>query len=163
MIGFDVHALPYLWGSWGEEDTCAELARLGDDWYVRNYIPNPPYGNWDHVVIGPPGIFMIDSKRLTAAEVTVDADGLSAGRIRLRNATFSGAAFGLHEALAAHAPNVPWVNPVVAVWGNLHIDPPEHGRVTYLNAGQLVEWLETRDPALDATRRAALVAAVKTL
>jgi hypothetical protein len=52
MIGFNVRALPWLWGSWGEEDTEQELARLGDQWYVRHDIPNA-YGNWDHVAIGP--------------------------------------------------------------------------------------------------------------
>jgi hypothetical protein len=62
-IGFDVHAFPWLWGSWGEEQTAEELRKLGPDWYVAHNIAND-HGNWDHIVVGPAGVFLVDSKHL---------------------------------------------------------------------------------------------------
>lgn len=52
MIAFDVHALPWLWGSWGEEHTGDELAKLPTGWFVRHDVANG-YGNWDHIAVGP--------------------------------------------------------------------------------------------------------------
>jgi hypothetical protein len=100
MIGFDVHALTWLWGSWGEEDTERELARLGDNWYVRHDIAND-YGNWDHVAVGPPGVFMVESKRLSGRRIEIERDGLSSGRLHFGGKTFRGASAGLRDALFA--------------------------------------------------------------
>ena len=163
MIGFNVRAVSYLWGSWGEDDTSAELARLGRDWYVRHGIPNPPYGNFDHVAVGPPGVFVIDTKRLNGRRIALDLGGLSSDNIRYRDTTFTGQAYGLRKALFAHARNVPRVDAVVAIWGDFAMEPQEKEHLVYLNATDLVAWLEGRDPILDATRRAALVAAVAAL
>ena len=161
MIGFDVRALPLLWGSWGEEDTGLELTRLGARWYVRHDIPNK-YGNWDHVAVGPPGVFMIDSKRLRG-KISVGDDGLSSGRIRFNGKTFRGAALGLRRALSAEADGCPIVQAVIAVWGDFPAKPYEENRVVYTNASGLADWLESRPAVIDDDRRVALTAALQRL
>jgi Nuclease-related domain len=63
LIG-DVHSLFWLHGSQGEQWTAAELEDLGGDWsQVHDIVRN--YGNWDHIVVGPSGVFLIDTKRLS--------------------------------------------------------------------------------------------------
>src|SRR3954454_21782555 len=61
MLGLDVHSLPWFWGHLGERWTGEELERLGDEWLIAHDIPRE-HGNWDHVVVGPPGVFLLDSK-----------------------------------------------------------------------------------------------------
>lgn len=116
MIGFDVHSLTWLWGAWGEEYTGEELAKLDSDWHVFHDIRRSQ-GNWDHVVVGPGGLFLLDTKRLSRAAVVVD-DALVSGRTRYSGRTFRGAAVGLRDALKASLPSCPWVHAVVVVWGS---------------------------------------------
>ena len=56
-IGGDVFLVPWMWGSLGEEATAGELEKLGSVWFVAHDIENS-YGNWDHVVVGPGGVFL---------------------------------------------------------------------------------------------------------
>jgi hypothetical protein len=163
MIGFDVRSLTWLWGSWGEEDTARELARLGDDWYVRHDIPNR-YGNWDHVAIGPPGVFMIDTKRLDGRKVKIEQNGgLSSGRLHFSGKTFLGASAGLRDALLREAGQCPWVQAVVAVWGNFPTEPQARDRVVYLNGSSLVSWLESKPARISDEGRASLTRALQSL
>jgi hypothetical protein len=160
MTGFNVRALPWLWGSWGEEDTEQELARLGEQWYVRHDIPNA-YGNWDHVAIGPPGVFMIETKRLDGRRIKIEqGGGLSSGRLHFNSKTFLGASAGLRGALLREAGQCPWVQAVVAVWGDFPAQAQEMDRVVYLGGSGLVGWLEGRPARMDDDQRASLVAAL---
>jgi hypothetical protein len=160
MIAFDVHALPWLWGSWGEEDSEKELTRLGGEWSVRHDIPNA-YGNWDHVAIGPPGLH----DRIKAAPRP------NQGQERrplvrshpLQPRDFPWASAGLNEALAAEAGRCPWVQAVVTVWGDLPAVAQEKEGVVYVNGSGLVDWLESRPEAIDDEYRSSLVAALHRL
>jgi Nuclease-related domain len=64
-------------GAAGERHTARLLDRLGRDGYVSFHdlaLPNSP-ANLDHVVLGPSGVFVIDSKQWTG-QVQQSADGL---------------------------------------------------------------------------------------
>jgi Nuclease-related domain len=64
-------------GAKGERHTARLLDRLGRDGYVSFHdlaMPNSP-ANLDHVVVGPSGVFVIDSKQWTGS-VHQSADGL---------------------------------------------------------------------------------------
>jgi Nuclease-related domain len=64
-------------GAAGERHTARLLDRLGRDGYVSFHdlaLPDSP-ANLDHVVVGPSGVFVIDSKQWTG-EVQQSADGL---------------------------------------------------------------------------------------
>ena len=160
MIGFDVHSLTWLWGSWGEIDTAAELKKLGPEWHVVHDIENA-YGNWDHVAIGPTGVFMIDTKRLRG-RVTVKEDGLASGRTRYSGSSFRGSSVRLRDALQGHV-QVPWIQAVVAIWGNFSETPREEGHVAYVGGPQLVEWLCSRPGRLSSERGELLAHAVRRL
>lgn len=161
MIGFNVRTLPWLWGAWGEEQTGEELAKLDPRWHVTHDVPSQ-YGNWDHIAIGPGGVFMIDSKRLTGP-VKLDNDCLSAGRTRFEGKTFRGGSFGLREALQQTVPDCPWVQAVVAVWGDFPDAVREHKRVVYVAGGRLTAWLQEQPPRLDHRRLEKVVEGVRHL
>jgi len=79
----------------GELDMARELDALGTDWTVLHSIPVGDRGSdIDHVVIGPPGVFPINSKRITSGRDVrvVDDDFRVDGRRQkyLRNAQFEG-------------------------------------------------------------------------
>lgn len=63
--------LNYRKGTAGEAFIASVLERLSHEYYVINDL-STPYGNLDHVVIGPTGIFVIDTKNWRG---TVSADG----------------------------------------------------------------------------------------
>lgn len=61
----DVHTDERAWrvGAKGEETVARELERLGGGWTVVHDVPVGDRGaNIDHVVIGPPGVFTVNSK-----------------------------------------------------------------------------------------------------
>ncbi len=161
IIGFDVRSLPWLWGAWGEEQTAAALAKLGPDWFTRHDIERK-YGNWDHVVVGPTGVFMIDTKRLSG-RVSVKDDGVSSGRLRIGGSSFRGASLALRESLLERSGPCPWVQAVVAIWGDFADGSTEVGNVAYVAGDRLVEWLKSRPATLDGARIESLSEAIRTL
>ena len=80
-------------GAQGEERTAEVLAALpGDVWTVLHDVrwPGRRFANVDHVVIGPPGVFVIDSKNWSG-EITVRDDVLRQNGYR-REPAVAGAA-----------------------------------------------------------------------
>ncbi|WP_062529715.1 nuclease-related domain-containing protein [Demequina rhizosphaerae] len=64
-------------GAEGEEIVGSLLASLpGDEWHVLHSIPLESIGDVDHLVIGPPGLVVINTKNHTGRRVVVGADGL---------------------------------------------------------------------------------------
>src|SRR5437868_4847034 len=54
----DVYSLPWMWGAIGERQTADALNGLDDSWRCEHDIPRAR-GNWDHVLVGPPGVFLL--------------------------------------------------------------------------------------------------------
>ena len=64
----------------GEEHVALELARLTDGWYVLHGVPIGVDGtDIDHVVIGPPGVFTINTKHHPGHVVDVKGDAIFIG------------------------------------------------------------------------------------
>ncbi len=98
MIGGHVRSLPWVWGAEGERDTAAVVDELGEGWECVHDLPRER-GNWDHVLVGPPGVLLLDTKVLTAP-ARVSDDALRAGRQVMPGGGFRSAAAGLADALA---------------------------------------------------------------
>jgi hypothetical protein len=58
-------------GALGEYEVGAELERLPDSYVVFNDVNTEEFGNFDHIVVGPPGIFALETKNWTGL---IDAD-----------------------------------------------------------------------------------------
>lgn len=158
-LGGDLAALAWAQGAWAERDTETELARLDASWHIEHDVPRDR-GNWDHVAIGPPGVFMIETKR-SERRIRVEGDALEQGRVRIPGAVFRGAAAGLHEAVINRGERGLWVSAVVAVWGDFEQAIVEGDRVTYLAGERLVDWLRGQPVRLTDARVADLVTRVQ--
>jgi hypothetical protein len=135
-------------GAAGERTTGKALRGLGADWYVRHDLQGR-YGNLDHVLVGPGGVFLLDSKNLGGRSVVEDGvlhvrfpdspidDYACTG---LPRALF-GRAAGLRERLKAELGWIVDVHPVVVLLGLFPERRAEAGRLTYLAVDELVPWL----------------------
>jgi hypothetical protein len=146
MLGFDARLLPWRWGAAGEEWTAEELARLGYEWRVFHDIPDGR-GNWDHIAVGPTGVYAIDSKNLSEP-ASVDASGLRAGRIRMGGATARASAARLKDAIERDSGRAVWVQSVVVVWGELKGGAVERDRVLYAPGPDVADALRSRSKRL---------------
>ena len=61
-------------GALGEYEVGAELERLSDSYVVFNDVNTEEFGNFDHIVVGPPGIFALETKNWTGL-IDTDAAG----------------------------------------------------------------------------------------
>jgi hypothetical protein len=160
IIGGDVWSLPPAWGAVGEEQTGDMLETLDDNWWVEHDIPHE-YGNYDHILIGPPGVFLLDSKRLSRT-AAVRNDELRAGGMRYSGTGFRRAAVTLAEALGSTLGARPWVQSVVVVWGKLEHETREEDRVVYVQGENLIAWLQSQPMRASRERCEALARAVRT-
>jgi Nuclease-related domain len=142
MLGFDARLLRWRWGAAGEEWTAEELDRLGHEWRVFHDIPDDRR-NWDHIAVGPTGVYAIDSKNLSEP-ASVDASGLRAGRLRMDGAAGRASAARLKDAIEQASGRAVWVQSVVVVWGALKGGVFERDRVLYAPGPGLVDALRSR-------------------
>ena len=71
---FGVHSQERAWrrGAEGEEEVAWRLHKLGEGWRVLHSVPiGTGETDIDHVVIGPPGVFSLNSKNHLGKRVTV--------------------------------------------------------------------------------------------
>lgn len=136
-------------GAEGEKWTAKELCKLGPDWRVRHDLQGR-YGNVDHVVVGPAGVFLLDSKAWFNGVTSINADGPVVtprhdaesswhwsglpGRMR-------GAAAGASGGLRAMCGRRLKVTPVVVIWGEFPGRVQERGGVTYVEGEHVRKWL----------------------
>ena len=144
MLGFDARSSPLSWGASGEQWTAEELEKLESPWRVYHDLPDGR-GNWDHVVVGPPGVFVIDTKNFRAS-AKVDDEGLRSGRLRVGGKASRGSALRMNELIQRETGLSVRVQGVVAVWGELVRGTCERDKVLYVPAGNLTDAL-TRRPA----------------
>jgi hypothetical protein len=68
-------AARWVAGAFGESLVAGELGRLGDNYVVVHNLPLVGRGDADHVVVGPAGVVVIETKYL-AGRVVCAADGI---------------------------------------------------------------------------------------
>jgi hypothetical protein len=161
MLGGDVHSLTWIWGRIGEQQTEAQLDTLDREWRIEHDIRNRR-GNWDHLVVGRAGLFLLDSKRLHG-QAHAAGDALRAGRSRFPGAGFRGAAVELGDTLLPILGRRPWVNSVVVVWDNFPQGIYQEDRVTYIAGERLPTWLSSQPATISPQRRDQIAAALAAL
>ncbi|WP_454169594.1 nuclease-related domain-containing protein [Microbacterium paulum] len=132
---------PWFQGALGELDVAARLASLGDDWTVVHAVPVGTRGSdIDHVVVGPAGVFTINSKNHEGARVWVASRRLLVNGQKtdhLRNSRYEAARTHklLSDVIGADVP----VRGVIAIVGAKDITIREQpDDVAVLSASQLV-------------------------
>ena len=138
-------------GAQGEQQTARALRPLArDGWIVLNDLPRQ-YGNIDHVAIGPPGVFLVETKNIGGlASVTDDAlivrwledpdDGYTNTTVGRRA---RGAAAELSRTLGAAGERT-WVQAIVVLWGRFEQERHEEQRVIWTHGSQLTETLRSQ-------------------
>jgi hypothetical protein len=150
-MGGNARNLKWLWRSAGELQTEELLWSLDDSWECVHDIPCRK-GNWDHVLIGPAGVFLLDSKSLSSTSVAKN-DELRAGRLRYRGSDVCSTAIALKEALEPKV-GKQWVTAAVVIWGEFPQKRYEENNVTYLQSDELLGWLsEQRGRLSDRDRK----------
>jgi hypothetical protein len=158
MLAGDVHTLPWVWGAIGEQQTEEALAQLDDAWTVVHDVQRER-ANFDHIVVGPPGVFLLDTKRLHGAAVA-GGDALRSGKGRWEGRAFRGAAVALGHALEPALGRRPWVTAVVVVWDDFPQGRHEENHVVYIAGGELAAWLTALPPKLPPSTRQTIARAV---
>jgi hypothetical protein len=159
-LGGHISAFRWWIGAEGERDTAREIEKLGSQWHCEHDLEHE-YGNWDHVLVGPAGVFLLDSKVLhtTAA---AGGDALRSGRLAFRGGVFRAGARQINSALERQlGSRAPWVQAVVVVWGDFPQTRHEEQGVVYVRGVGLREWLLALPEKVNAPQRAALITAIQ--
>jgi Nuclease-related domain len=135
-------------GADGERKTAQALAELGRQWTVLHDIDSG-LGNYDHVLVGPAGVFVLDSKNpLGEAHIRDGAPWLrrrhdpEADRpARWLRASALDGARRLHRQLERQTKHVPWVNAVTVLWCPFPEQLSQTGRHVIVHGSQLAAWL----------------------
>jgi nuclease-like protein len=136
-------------GDAGERRTHRVLVQLG--WELIEDVDNGR-GNYDHILVGPPGVFLLDSKNWTGITSIVDGAPKLARRhdpqagpdmARTRNAVLAASA-ELSRTIRARTGRGVWVSAVVVFWNEFPDGLVESDRLTYVHGSRLLEFLESR-------------------
>ena len=144
-------------GALGEIEVGRMLSELGPDWFVRHAVPiGAGTKDVDHLVIGPGGVFAINTKHHAGAKVWVVDYVLGINNSKTRHLA-DGRRDGADVAkrLTAKAGFPVSVRPVVAL-----VDPqsvtdkrsPHNRPVAVLDARRLVAWLKAQPQQLSDTK-----------
>jgi hypothetical protein len=144
------HVVHWRRGAEGERKTEKALRPLErKGWRVEHDIQREGAANLDHVVTGPPGVFLLETKSL-AGTIAFENGVLVARQFddpdevyrytslapRLR-----GQAKELSSRLREETGRGAWVTAVAVIWGHFPADVVEHENVVYIRGDKLVEWL----------------------
>ncbi len=112
-------AYPWYLGVEGERRVAEQLTKLRGDWLVLHSVPIGNRGSdIDHVVFGPPGLFVVNTKRHVGKRINATERSLFIGGTRtdhLRNSRYE--AERVRKLLAAAGLGFVPVYPVLAITG----------------------------------------------
>jgi hypothetical protein len=141
-------------GSEGELKTHKALAAL--DWVLVEDV-DTGRGNYDHLLVGPPGVFMIETKNLTGiTEIRNgaawlrrrhDPDG-DQPQTRLQSSVL-GASAEVSRAIREQSRRREWVRAIVVFWNEFPQGLVETDKIAYVHGGSLKAYLETLPPSLN--------------
>lgn len=163
---FGIHTQERAWrvGAQGEEWTGTRLSRLGPQWSVLHGIPVGENGSdIDHLVIGPGGVFTINTKHHPHSTVWIGGDTVMVAGHKVpyvRNSRFE--ARRTAKLLTAATERRVVVTAILAVrCDRLTIKKPPVD-VPILTQRQLDRWLAHRPPVLSPVECAAIYQAART-
>ncbi|MGY1714072.1 NERD domain-containing protein [Geodermatophilus sp. SYSU D01106] len=152
----------------GRRTARALRSLLRSGWHVVHDLAWPGAGNVDHVVVGPGGVFVFDSKAWSGVVSVDDAgatitprDNPDAARTeRGQRGRQARAGTAVARALASRSSvTVPQPEPVVVVWASFPQRVASAGGVTYVEGDHLADWLLSRPKRLHRDQVAQLAAA----
>lgn len=157
----DAASRPWYWGALGERAVGRILAALGPEWTVLHAVPvGEKSADIDHVVIGPTGVFTLNTKRHAGQRIwTAKGTFLVAGTRHpyIRNSEHEAVRAG--KLLSAAVRHPVSAEAAIVVVGAQQVTVKEkHRSVAVLTERQLLRWI-TRRPVVHTPRQISLLAA----
>ncbi|MDQ0893502.1 nuclease-related domain-containing protein [Agromyces ramosus] len=158
-------AEPWYTGALGELDVARRLGGLGPGWFVLHSVPiGAGSSDLDHVVIGPAGVFTINTKHHRGQNVWIGGRRILVNGQRtdhLRNAKHE--AKRTSQLLSVAARELVDVTPIIAIVGagGMTVRERPHD-IVVLCESELVRWLQ-RHPVTLAPAQAQQLAALAAL
>lgn len=150
-------------GALGEIAAGRELARLGPQWLVLHAVPvGAGDSDIDHVVIGPSGVYTVNTKHHAGQKVSVSEVLWVSGQRtdHVRNSRHEAERGG--RLLSAATGRVVVVRPIIAIHGAERVTIRRRPRdVEVLTVRQLVRWLSKQRPRLTEEDQAAIRSAAE--
>lgn len=148
----------------GEDFTREQLERLRDRGWRSVHDLEARFGYYRHVVVGPGGVLLLDSRQLEHPLPATGAASPEADRelTRLRRRAFT-AATNLRDELEAATGRPSWVQPVIVVWSPFPAGCVQDGRCAVVAGPRLGDWLRRRPGQLAPERADELHAALRSL
>lgn len=145
----------HLVGGEGERRTARELQSLADRGYIIRHDLPRAQSNWDHIVVGPAGVFLIDSKNL-GGRASVDGDEVRITRgyesrddyTESLGSRIRGQAYGLHREIESATSLRPWVQGIICFWNPFDEGMYEHDRAVFVHGTCLVKWIDSQPTKL---------------
>jgi len=137
-------------GAAGEEEVARQLDKLGPSWRVVHSVPvGPNETDIDHVVIGPPGVFTLNTKNHLGKRVTVYEFAIYVSGIKQPYLSKSRAECGSASRILSSACDFEVVvHPVVVIMADELVlkDAPKH--VDVVGRRKVADWLDRRPTQL---------------
>lgn len=156
-------------GADAERRTAAKLGGLRRRGWTLVHDVDTGHGNYDHVVAGPAGVFLLETKEL-GGRVRVEGDIIHVDRRHDPDARYPPQPLGvnarraaaeLKEQLQRRSGERVWVQSVVVFWGDFEQRELEGDRVVFLHGDRLAPWLRERPKRLAPDRVDRVAAALE--
>jgi hypothetical protein len=147
-------------GAEGERKTAKALQPLEKTgWTVVNDIQQR-YGNYDHVAVGPNGVYLLDSKNLQGVveikngmpHLSRRHDPEARSSIEQIRPRALAAAASIKEHISQRTGHCGWVQAVVVFWSDFPEQLVEERKCVYIHGSCLEAWLAGRPEQLDPAR-----------
>ncbi|MGO8905507.1 MAG: nuclease-related domain-containing protein [Solirubrobacteraceae bacterium] len=158
-------------GAEGERKTEKALASLERPRWLVLHDVECPRGNYDHIVVGAAGVFLLETKNLQGTVHISDGEPRLRRRSDpeadkacswIRSAALGGAA-ELKKEIERRTGRRLWVQAVVVLWSGFEEGVHEDEKCVFLHGSRLREWLGSRRDVLDSATTAELCAAVEAI
>lgn len=154
-------------GAFGEEATGKQLKKLEREGWVVLHDLQHGRGNVDHVLVGPGGVFVLDSKR-TDGRVVVERGTVIVTRLddpdlryqHMGTPHLLGLARETHDRVLAGSRINQWVTPVMVWWAEFPQRVVEE-RCAYVHGEELIAWLRSRPTQIAEARVQQVAEAVR--
>lgn len=161
----------WLAGAEGERKTAQALRRLERKGWTARHDVQRRYGNYDHIAVGPSGVYMLETKKLEGVVEIRDGVPYLSRRhdpdatekfTRMRSTALSAAA-EIKSDIEHRCGESFWVQAVIVFWSEFPEQVTEYDRCAYVHGSRLRDWLRERPTRLDPAQLARLAAAVDEL
>ena len=158
-------------GADGERKTEQALRSLGSSTWSAFHDVECSRGNYDHIVVGPAGVLLLETKNLQG--IVEIRDGVPRLKRRsdpeadkacswIRSHALAGAA-SLKEDIQRLSGERLWVQAVVVLWSDFEQGLYVDERCVFVHGSGLVEWIMGRPEAIDPETAAGLLATVQAI